>query len=349
MAVRAGRGPHPDAAILPFHDMTSRGCYLLNLALLLVLVALAVTWFHKHLEPYFARSMFVGSAFSLWALWKMLQVAVKKLALKQTGGNHTQAGLLHERRATEYLILSLVMVVWMYSTTSSIYFVHGGTAASYDVATFRGVLPYIANHRVSSTEAVVGRPFFFRFRTDTVAFRIDSPGGWEPITRVLRPWSGLRVRVPGDFTPTKYYLLHLVPSSNLRRNLPLPKRDTGAVTYRLKLIVGADTSVHDDLRQSSIYYGVSGSELDRMKLQAADGMLAAMRAHYVNLGFPSDEAQSVAETLQAAAIVVSGPALTSGDSVHWFVYRSTAEQPVAMGTFLIANDGVLTRFVEMDL
>ncbi|MEM6454991.1 MAG: hypothetical protein AAF772_07840 [Acidobacteriota bacterium] len=338
------------------------GRYRLNLLLFLLLIVPATLWMQRHVEPLVTRTALFSGTLSLWGLWKL----VESWLPKHVGDDRAAwtRAWLGTRGASEFLLIALVVLAVLYGTTSSIYLDYAidepGQPSTFTVEVARHGNPWMEPLEVTSRDRNVGRPFFLDTTTRELTFTIVEPPGYAPLPRTLRPWSSIKLDVPGDFDPVRYALLRIVPGTGLFNSLP--PVDAAAPATRFTLVVrdAEDRVVAalDDVRRRCVLLGAEADVLDRLAAGAdADALRAALTDYLV--------VRDVVEAAQQAPVLsvwtrppVQAPVpaanldLAPGDTVTIEVRRADADPsqpPVVAATVALddlGGDSIQTVFLE---
>jgi hypothetical protein len=129
--------------------------------------------------------------------------------------------------------------------------------------------PYLRPLEVSTYERVAGRPYFLHWRSVDLEFDVIEPPAYKAVYKRLAPWTGIYLKVPGDFTKKEFRVLRVVPLSQFN-TLPTVDNPPPDVAYSLKLsrggqcgstATGIESFTVKDLRRQSLYVGSSESEV----------------------------------------------------------------------------------------
>ncbi|WP_300464982.1 hypothetical protein [Desulfobacula sp.] len=270
--------------------------YRLNLILLLVVGFFATLWFYRHLRLYVTETVLLGGSITFWTLWK-----ISSSLLNWTiGGNRKTLGqqLIGKPWATEYLMLALFPLAFLYATTASVYLSYEETQSgqsTFEVAVLNRGNPYIPPITVTSVKRVAGRPFFLNFGSIDLEYRIVNPKGYQSLQKRLAPWEANFLRVPRDFQ--KLNLVRLVPSPAVYSKLPRVE-DPAGNRYYLDIEHKGTRFRLENFRRQIVYTGAPEGDLPILSEKGNSTLLRRELDDYLaGLGFPHKNREPVVAEL----------------------------------------------------
>lgn len=321
----------------------------INLLLFIFLAISVMFWFQNHLQIYVTQTIFIGGTITIWSSWKLIQswlswgVKTSEISLENK--------ILSHHSAREYLILGLFLITILYFSTSSIYLSYEGARegeSEFKVNIYKNGNPYVNTLELTSYNRVNGNPFFFRFQTETLEFRIASPQGFVSEEVEFHPWTSIKIKVPADFERKKYRIIRLVPG--IRFFNVLPKHDdTPDITYFLNIIRNGDTTRVKDLRVRTLYLGAEQSDLQNL---VSDEKKAAFREKIETnlLKFPDMEEafrNRFISTWENQLDYLTTEEFKSGDRIVFQIFKKGAVSPVWESSYMVPEDEVIsTIFIE---
>ncbi len=318
--------------------------YHLNLVLLVVLVVLLTIWIHLHVYQYVAQAFLVGGTLSLWGLWKIVQSLIKK------GGVEFKLSTVIENPAVrEFLVFGILVTLVLYATTSSIYVEFEGAGrgeTQFKVDVLHNGNPYVETLDVTSYDRVAGRPFFLRLAFLDLRIEVVEPRGYRPVSRKLKPWSSLRLRVPSDFDRKRYHVIRLVPGAAFFNQLPRAE-DEPSVFYYLEIRAAEDRFAVDDLRRGSVYIGAA--EEDLKWLVADFGLEESTRRiadHFATFA-PREQATEFAIYYETHRTLKATSEFDPGDSLTVVLGRVGDQEPLLRQSVIVSDTaGIQTVFLK---
>ena len=266
--------------------------YRLNLILLLVVGFFATLWFYRHLRLYVTQTVLLGGSITFWTLWK-----ISSSLLNWTiGGDRKTLGqkVIGKPWATEYLVLALFPLVFLYATTASVYLSYEdaqGGQSTFEVAVLNRKTPYMPPITVTSVNRVAGRPFFLNFGSIDLEYRIVNPKGYRSIQKRLSPWEANFLRVPQDFQ--KLNLVRLVPSPAVYSKLPRVEDHTKN-RYYLEIEHNGTRFRLENFRRQIVYTGAPEGDLPILSKQDNPNTLRRELDDYLaGLGFLPEKREPV--------------------------------------------------------
>lgn len=328
---------------------TSR--YRLNLLLLAVLTGAGTLWFFLHLRIWMEGTSILGGTVSLWALWKLLQSVLPSSVADEAGS--LSESFLGSRAATELLAFLLVLQALLYVMTSSIYLTYDAAPGpgEYVVEVNRFGNPYLEPLKVRSQKRVVGRPFFLAGWRE-MEFRISRPPGFERERRTVKPWSIIRLRVPGSFQARKLAALRVIPGLSLLQRLP-HRGDDPQTLYSLRVSIGDRLFELEDLRRECVLLGATTEDLEWFAAgQDKDAFRQILLEYLAQARVPEAKQAQYLVRWQAEAKPFPTPELQPRDEIRVEVYRVGSDQPIARDTVEIqgaAKDHIDNLVLEVNV
>lgn len=326
--------------------------YRLNLILLLVVGFFATLWFYRHLRLYVTETVLLGGSITFWTLWK-----ISNSLLNWTiGGNRKTLGqqVIGKPWATEYLVLALFPLVFLYATTASVYLsyeqVQSGQS-TFEVAVLNRGNPYIPPITVTSVKRVVGRPFFLNFSSIDLEYRIVKPKGYRSIQKRLSPWEANFLRVPQDFQ--KLNLVRLVPSPALYSKLPRVEDHTGN-RYYLDIEHKGTRFRLEDFRRQIVYTGALEVDLPILsKKDNSNTLRRELDDYLARLGFPHKNREPVVGGLLENQIRLASTEFQNKDKIIIIVGEKSddesqgSEKQLLKTVYEIENNAMQTIWLEL--
>lgn len=239
--------------------------YRLNLLLFLILTILLMIWFYRHFYLYVTQSLIIGGGLTLLGVVKIIQSLLKWGAKEDTETLATR--ILGKRRSSIYLLSGLVLVAILFLTTSSIYLKYKGVPSSkpeFEIQILRDNKPYMKKLKLRDDDRISGQPFFFRFNSPKLVFKIIKPPGYEDKKERFWPWKSLHFDVPKDFKLKESHILCLIPGNWLYHLLPTDI-NSALKSYKICITRKKDKNIEIDnlCGQDSVYIGENAGEIQR--------------------------------------------------------------------------------------
>ncbi len=302
--------------------------YRVNLFLLLTAALLFSFWFYRHLHLYVTQTILIGGTLTIWAVWKILCSF-----LNWTFGGETDTlarRLMTKTWATEYLMLSLFLLMILFCTTSSVYLVYQGAESGesgFQVDVLSNQNPYLERMQVTSSDRVTGRPFFFRFSKVDLEYRIVENIGFKPLQKSQYPWTNTYLRVPQDFERRRLHLLRLVAGPRLYVMLPETKIKDPAQRYFLDIEFKGRHKRIDDLRRQLVYTGALEKDLmELLKRDDIDALRRELDEYLAHLKFPHTAREPIISSLTNETAHLAAGEFQNGDEIVIGVGKSTGKE-----------------------
>lgn len=316
---------HSESSESPINKISLR--FRINLVLFISLAIFSMYWFYNHLQLYVTETIFIGGTLSIWAVWKLIQSWLN-WGLKE-GNISLSQRILNRTSATEYLILGFIFLFLLYISTSSIYLIYEGAKpgeSEFTVQITSEGNPFLDPMNISSSKRIEGRPFFFRFETDTLSFEITKPRGFIPVKKEFNHWGNLRIRIPYDFERKEFNILQIVPGVVLfLRTLP-NTTDTVKVKYHLKIERNNKSFFTvNDLRKQTIFLGADSLDIISLLAQRDKSIFRSDLQNYLIKNNIIDPNRSdIIRILEERFRIISTPEFQKGDKIKLSVYRDTS-------------------------
>lgn len=326
--------------------------YRLNLILLLVVGFFATLWFYRHLRLYVTETVLLGGSITFWTLWK-----ISSSLLNWTiGGSRKTLGqqVLGKPWATEYLVLALFPLAFLYATTASVYMSYEKAQSgqsTFEVAVLNLGNPYIPPITVTSVNRVAGRPFFLNFGSIDLEYRIVNPRGYRSIQKRLSPWEANFLRVPHDFQ--KLNLARLVPSPMLSNKLPRVGDHTSN-RYYLDIEHKGTHFRLEDFRRQIVYTGALEKDLPIPSKKDNSATLRRELDDYLTrLRFPHENREPVVAGLLENATRLASTEFQDKDKIIIIVGKKSVdesqgrEKQLLKTVYEIENNAMQTIWLEL--
>jgi hypothetical protein len=323
-------------------------CYRINVSLFVILAISAMLWLNRHLQPYLVKTTLIGGTLTLWGIWKLIQSWVK------WGLESAEISLarrvLDRKATTEILVLGLVVLGFLFFSTSSVYLVYEGEKkgeTEYTVEVTHNDNPYLEPVTVASYKRVRGQPFFLRFSMVHLKFDITAPLGFQPLEKDFGPGSNIHLRVPLDFRRKEFHLLRLVPGLKLRNTLPKTRSEPQA-EYRLRVAWNGEECSVDDLRSQTVYIGADSADIAALLANEDRAAFRSILANYlIEWEVPENKRGDIATMWESKRRIVSTPEFKGGDQIDLEVVRVGSDHPLVKESIQLASgEGIKTIFLE---
>jgi len=326
--------------------------YRLNLILLLVVGFFATLWFYRHLRLYVTETVLLGGSITFWTLWK-----ISSSLLNWTiGGDRKTLGqkVISKPWATEYLVLALFPLVFLYATTASIYLsyeeVQSGES-TFEMAVLNRGNPYVPPITVTSVKRIAGRPFFLNFGSIDLEYRIVNPKGYRSIQKRLSPWEANFIRIPQDFQ--KLNLVRLVPSPAVFSKLPRVEDHTGN-RYYLDIEHKGTRFRLENFRRQIVYSGAPEGDLPILsKKDDSDTLRRELDDYLAGLGFPHKNREPVVAILLKNTTRLASTEFRNKDKIIVTVGEKSgddsqgSEKQLLKTVYEIENNAMQTIWLEL--
>jgi hypothetical protein len=323
-------------------------CYRLNVGLFVVLAIAAMLWLNRHLQPYLVKTTLIGGTLTLWGIWKLIQSWVK------WGIESAEVSLarrvLDRKATTEILVLALVVLAFLFFSTSSLYLIYEGESSGeseYTVQVTHNDHPYLEPVVVASYRRVIGQPFFLRLSMMRLKFDISVPLGFQPLEKEFGPGSSIRLRVPLDFKRKEFHLLRLIPGLKLRNTLPKPGSESQAEFCLRVKRNGEEYSIHD-LRSQTVYVGADSADIAALVASEDRAAFRSLLANYlIEWEVPANMRGDIATMWETKRRFVSTPEFKAGDRIDLEVVRVGSEDTLVKDSIqLVSGEGIMSIFLE---
>lgn len=268
--------------------------FFLNLGLLFATLVSLGVWFVGHVQ--FWLLGLAGGSLAVLVVGKVVYDFLKSSASEEMKGL-TQF-VLNSPYWTAILLGGFVLSLMLHGVTSSIraeWAAGPAAAGSFRIEVRRRDTgqPLARNLTVGPDRSVDGYPFFFRFRSTPLEFRVVEPAGFATLPTNLGFAGRIRLKVPGDFERKPYRVLRLMPAPNFLNRLGEPGAPV-FTRYDLHVIWEGQTNVVEDLRKQIVYVGASGDALARC-LAEEPSVERASKFHQLldQVGFPREHRGAV--------------------------------------------------------
>ncbi|MBL9137246.1 MAG: toll/interleukin-1 receptor domain-containing protein [Verrucomicrobiales bacterium] len=261
---------HPGDPSLRQAARRQRNRYLLNMALLLVVVLGGVWWYDRHLQARLAHWA-VGGSLTVVALAKMAYDFLKWGADSEL--KNLPKRLLGSSPSTNVLLAACGLVAVLLATTSSIQVrLDPGLPAAeeYAVEAASGGQPLWTSPRLRSDRPATSHLFFFRPGFDAEV-RWVTAADRETVRVRLGLGRRAEVRVPSQFPPRAMEVVRLLPGARLLHAMG-GVGDSVVLRYHLEVISGGSTQRVEDLRRQPVYLVRGDGDLDiGLRRETAEG------------------------------------------------------------------------------
>ena len=326
--------------------------YRINLILLVLLVIGITVWFQRHLRFYFTESTMLGSTITLWGFWKLVQTWVK-WGLDQAEISFSRK-LLGRSSATEYLIFALIIIIFLFFSTSSIYLDYKGAEAgesSFTVAVTENQNPFLDTMRVTSFDRIQGKPFFLRFHQPELKFSISYPRGFESFKRKFNPWSNIYLRVPFDFERKEFHAVCLVPSPQDGFLLQLPKEGGNPdKTYFLRIKHKGNTYSIQDLRRGLIYTGIAKEDFQILNdSQNRQFIIQELKHYLIDINVPANRREDFISQLISHPYYLNSDEFSAGDSLTVQIGKVDSQNLIINKQYIVSTENSISfLFMEVN-
>jgi len=331
------------------HGSISVTRYRFNLGLLVLLMILAMVWFQRHLQLYFAESLFVGGTLSVWALWKIVQSCFSWGFGEEAEGGTRR--LLGRRTITEPLGFGLILIVFLHLTTSSIYFTYEGAKpgdSEFTIQVLHEQNPYLQDLTVTSYDRTKGQPFFLRFNTQPLTIRLSSAPEYKSQKIEFKAWSSRHLLVPADFELRTFHLVRLIPALGLNGRVPIKSVEES--DYVLSIKRGDQEWTALSFKFETLYIGAQEADLKTLvNKQDAEAFELELNNYFTENGIPENARGLFFPHWKAKPREIPTEEFQPGDSIDILLTKKRVEQPILKQTVKISEDALQTVFLEMNV
>jgi hypothetical protein len=229
--------------------------YVVNAALLTVVLALGWLWFTAHVKPHVSTIIFSG--FSALSLGGVALVVVSTFFDKADLIARFCAWLKLPK-VTPWLLGALPLLAFAYATTFTLYLAQADGSAGVRLSVSNGATPTPVE--LTSAEKVKAVSYFFACRAVTARVETLAPTGFRPRMLALRRGIPLQLTVPVAADVKPYHLVRLIPLYNLI-HLRGNKEPDARYTVRVYLPGRTEPIVRRGLTFNAIYLGAGIDEL----------------------------------------------------------------------------------------
>lgn len=285
--------------------------YVVNAALLTVVLALGWLWFTAHVKPHVSAIIFSG--FSAVTLGGVAFVVSSTFFDKADLVARFCAALKHPK-LTPWLVTVLPLLAFAYATTFTLYLAQADGVPDVRLNVTKGAKPTPVE--LTSAEKVKAVSYFFAFRAVTARVDTLAPLGYKPRTVALRRGIPLQLTVPNSADATAYHLVRLIPLYNLF-HLRGEKEPDARYTVRVYLPGRAEPIVRRGLTFHAIYLG---ARVDEMQVPSKNARTAvsALRDTLRSLddSLNAEEIDAIVAAWLDAPEFLATPELAPGDTIR---------------------------------